>query len=461
MCDTMIALGDVTASGRVIFGKNSDREPNEAQYLTQQAAADHAPGSMVECTYIAIPQAAHTYAVLGSRPWWMWGFEHGMNEKGLTIGNEAVWSRLPASDAPGLLGMDLLRLTLERAADADEAIAVLTDLLETYGQSGNASASRTMLYHNSFILADGTGGWVLQTAGKHWAEKRIRSWASISNVYSIADDYDRISAHAINSATAEGWYDPASGQAFNFATAYADLGLPKIQACQARFAMSQAGLGQLAKRGGIEIQEVFNLLRTHGAGDDDSDWRPGEDGDSTLCMHAKDAAGFETAASLVTELPRLGEDRPLVYWASLASPCLSAFVPVWFDDGAPAAFEQPALGLADAWWDQEKLQRAVERDYAAYSGMVRSVYGRLEREALAAVSALPAGTTSAERQALTAQFAARQDAARRALRTALDALAAGPLPPRPDLRGTYLADLHAEIPNAARHRAPLVCVSAA
>ena len=31
MCDTLVALGNSTADGSVIFAKNSDRDPNEAQ----------------------------------------------------------------------------------------------------------------------------------------------------------------------------------------------------------------------------------------------------------------------------------------------------------------------------------------------------------------------------------------------------------------------------------------------
>ena len=33
MCDTMVALGNATADGSVIFAKNSDREANEAHEL--------------------------------------------------------------------------------------------------------------------------------------------------------------------------------------------------------------------------------------------------------------------------------------------------------------------------------------------------------------------------------------------------------------------------------------------
>lgn len=68
-CDTMVALGNSTESGHVIFAKNSDRPVTEAQPLVVYPAADHAPDETVECTYIQIPQAAHTYRVLGSKPY--------------------------------------------------------------------------------------------------------------------------------------------------------------------------------------------------------------------------------------------------------------------------------------------------------------------------------------------------------------------------------------------------------
>ncbi|MBR9839448.1 MAG: hypothetical protein GYB50_16345 [Rhodobacteraceae bacterium] len=130
MCDTMIAMGTITGTGRTCLAKTSDREPNEAHCLTRIPAADHPEGAMVRMTRAEIPRVAHTSAHVGSRPWWMWGFEHGVNEHGLAIGNEAEWSRLPADTERGLPDMDLLRLTPERARDADEAPAVLTGLVE-------------------------------------------------------------------------------------------------------------------------------------------------------------------------------------------------------------------------------------------------------------------------------------------------------------------------------------------
>lgn len=72
----------------------------------------------------------------------MWGAEMGSNEHNLVIGNEAIFSketdRLDSKQmiSPKLLGMDLVRLGLERSKNAAEAVQVITELLEKYGQGG-------------------------------------------------------------------------------------------------------------------------------------------------------------------------------------------------------------------------------------------------------------------------------------------------------------------------------------
>jgi dipeptidase len=85
MCDTIAATGSATADGITLFGKNSDREPNEAQNLCHIPGQRHDLGARVKCTYISIPQAAKTNAILLSKPFWMWGAEMGVNEHGLRI----------------------------------------------------------------------------------------------------------------------------------------------------------------------------------------------------------------------------------------------------------------------------------------------------------------------------------------------------------------------------------------
>ncbi|MDI7277595.1 MAG: C69 family dipeptidase, partial [Anaerolineae bacterium] len=137
MCDTVVAVGSATADGSVILAKNSDRAPNEAQRLVHLPRARHAAGSTVACTYVEVPQVPETYEVLLSQPFWLWGAEMGANECGVAIGNEAVFTREPYETGPGLTGMDLIRLALERAATAHQALQVITELIGTYGQGGN------------------------------------------------------------------------------------------------------------------------------------------------------------------------------------------------------------------------------------------------------------------------------------------------------------------------------------
>ena len=169
MCDTLVATGEATADGTVILAKNSDREPNEAQALTHVPRAKHAAGATIQCTYIDIPQVPETYEVLLSRPFWMWGCEMGANERGVAIGNEAVFTKEPYNKEAGLTGMDLIRLALERADTARGALDIITGLLDAHGQGGNGGFQHKLYYHNSFIIADPGDAWVLETAGRLWA----------------------------------------------------------------------------------------------------------------------------------------------------------------------------------------------------------------------------------------------------------------------------------------------------
>ncbi|MCJ7716364.1 MAG: hypothetical protein MUO54_07570, partial [Anaerolineales bacterium] len=71
MCDTLIAAGEVTKDKFAIFAKNSDRPPNEAQYLEWLSPQIHSAGEKVQCTYLNIPQVKETNAVLLSKPVWV------------------------------------------------------------------------------------------------------------------------------------------------------------------------------------------------------------------------------------------------------------------------------------------------------------------------------------------------------------------------------------------------------
>ena len=169
MCDAFVALKTATADGSVIFGKNSDREPNEAMALEWVPGGTHGSDERVRCTYVEIPQARQTFDVLLCRPFWMWGAEMGANQKGLVVGNEAVFTRMSVDREEALTGMDLLRLALERAGSAEQAVEVIVGLLADHGQGGICGyTDRRMVYHSSFLCADPSDAWVLETAGSLW-----------------------------------------------------------------------------------------------------------------------------------------------------------------------------------------------------------------------------------------------------------------------------------------------------
>ncbi|XP_013374849.1 PREDICTED: secernin-2 isoform X4 [Chinchilla lanigera] len=173
-CDCFVSVPPASAIPAVIFAKNSDRPREEVQEVVFLPAGTHAPGSRLQCTYIEVDQVPKTHAVVLSRPSWLWGAEMGANEHGVCIGNEAVWTREPVQGGEALLGMDLLRLALERGSTAQEAMLVITGLLERYGQGGSCREDpEPFCYHNTFLLADRTEAWVLETAGRLWAAQRI------------------------------------------------------------------------------------------------------------------------------------------------------------------------------------------------------------------------------------------------------------------------------------------------
>ncbi len=123
MCDTLCA---VRPAG-TLFAKNSDRPSTEAQLI--EALAPRAAGGALRTDYAEMPDAG-ACALTGSRPDWLWGLEHGVNEHRVAIGNEKTWTTLdPTKEPDALIGMDLVRLGLERGATADEALDVMTSLL--------------------------------------------------------------------------------------------------------------------------------------------------------------------------------------------------------------------------------------------------------------------------------------------------------------------------------------------
>lgn len=362
MCDTVVVLGNATADGVAIFGKNSDRHPNEAHEIVRIPRARHAPESMVKCTYIEIPQVAQTYEVLLSKPFWMWGGEMGSNEFGVTIGNEAVFTRVRYNKQPGLLGMDLLRLALERGKTAREALNVITLLLEQYGQGGNAGYARPFYYHNSFIIADPHEAWLLETVDHHWAAMRIKDIRTISNGLTIHHDWDMLSPDVVSFALDRRLM--RRYEDFDFAETFNDPIMTRLSNCNERQCRTTDLL--TARKGKITVQTVMSALRDHGM----AEKHPYDPARGLLghavCMHT----GFgpvrsdQTTGSMVSHL---AEELQTHFVTATAAPCTSIFKPLWLGNDLPYMGSEPGGIYDDAalFWRHEVLHRTTLRDYDA------------------------------------------------------------------------------------------------
>jgi dipeptidase len=378
VCDTSVVVGSASVDGSVIFAKNSDRPANECQPLRYYPRRSYPAQARVRCTHREIPQAGETLAVLGCQPWWMWGFEIGVNEAGVTIGNEAVYGREGYAD-DGLLGMDLLRLGLERGRTAYEALRVVVDLLEEFGQGGSADVAIPRSYHNSYIIADPIEAWVLETAGRYWAAEKVKGRRAISNCFTIGTEWDEASSDLIDHAVANGWW--ARGTDFDFARAYGDPNRD-VGSGQCRFARASHVLDGRASLG---VPDMMQVLRDHAG------LRTGPSGETVptpICMHEVPPNLGATAASLVVHLrPKLASPLTALVWHSFGSPCLSAFHPIYVAAG-PALGElargEGTFDRTSPWWRNEQIQRRVDA-YPALKPTVLATWRNFEQGAFAAI----------------------------------------------------------------------------
>jgi len=355
ICDTLIATKLITADGVAVFGKNSDRLPNEGQYLIAYPAANHAPGSKLKCTYIKIPQAAHTHAVFLSKPFWMWGAEMGVNEHGLVIGNEAIYSKIPANKEPTLLGMDLLRLALERAATPREALQVIVNLLEEFGQGGNCVHEGELYYHNSFIIANADDAWVLETIGDQWAAKQINDSYSISNCLTIEKQYDLSSENLLGFAAQKGITEKDFRLAHFNDFLYTTFGKGLTR--------RETTLSTLQSQKGIfSAESMAQTLRHHKNAAFDS--RTGF-AEQDVCMHAG-FGPFRITQSTASMVVHLDGNNPIIFATGTSAPCTSLFKPFWVDSASFLNVEPVPTHQADSnslFWQHERLHRATLVNY--------------------------------------------------------------------------------------------------
>lgn len=418
-CDNFAVLGDASATGAVMLGKNSDRPVFDTQTLVSTAYRKHPAGEKLPLAYVSIPEAEETYATVGSAPYWCWGYEEGMNEYGVAIGNEAIFTKDLAAEVAaqragkgtgkGLLGMELLRLGLERGKTARDSLQVMTLLLEEYGQWGSAVPMASHVdgaYNNSYIIADPREAWVLETVGKRWIARRfLQGTAAISNQPSIRESWDLVSDGLIDHAISQGWWPEAERDLFDFAFAYTDFQKPlqvsQIRVQRSRELLKRAGSGH----GGVGVAWMKRILRDHYEDTflEGPYFNPALPDFLTLCMHSSPAAFTwgNTASSAIFVLPQ-SEDRLPMLWWSPVTPCTGLYVPVFMEGGElpallskagkagktvtpPPAAKQDQYVAGSYWWLFRDLLDRIKQDehgsgFPRNQRIARETFDELERK---------------------------------------------------------------------------------
>lgn len=373
MCDTMVVVRG--AGGAVWFAKNSDREPSEAQTV-EHLPAGPAPGPVLRATWVTVPESAPTFEVVLSRPAWMWGAEMGVNEHGVAIGNEAVFTKLPVARS-GLTGMDLLRIALERSRTADDALERITGLLARYGQGGRCGHRHAgFRYHNAFVIADGDGAWLLETADRFWAAARVRGVRTTSNVLTL-DEPELLGPGTLDEAKRRGFWD---GDApFSFRRAFGRVAMGVLSGGDVRRACSRRALSAGDDGAGTDLERCVRALRDHHGRSPHAGWRM-----EAPCAHASPLPTRSAGQTTGSMVACLRPGAPRVWSTGTSSPCLSVFKPIALGRGPTDLGPSPGVE-ADArslWWRHERLHRAVMRSsYDAAKALFEDERAALEQAA--------------------------------------------------------------------------------
>jgi hypothetical protein len=329
---------------------------------------------MLRTTHVVIPQARQTHEVIIDKSFWTWGGEIGINEHGLAVGNEAIFSHA-GDDKDGLITGDLLRLMLERAADCAEALEVFGDLLSRFGQGGNCELRGNSHFDSSYLVSDRRTAFVIETSGRDWAVREVKDVGAISNAMTIGNDWQRCTIPGTDGARTD------------FSTQFENK--PMVAAVGAHQRRQVAYDWLKARKGTIDLRTMADLLRQHPDGYDPAV------GDvcTNICMHAGPHPNrfWQACGAMIMETTEQGA---MAWVTATSGTCLSVFKPLYFGVPMPDTGPIPTETFTEGslWWKHEKLHRKAMASFAAVGPDIRQSFEALESRWFAQGRALVAGT---------------------------------------------------------------------
>ena len=336
--DMVVALGPAAVGGVTLFAASCYARPTFRYGLDRAPAGTHPLDETIRTTYLKLPQARQTAAVLGSRTGEGWGFNQGVNEHHVAVGVTGWRSRLPATDV-GLTGTELVRLALERSHTALQAVDVLTDLISRHGQCAEPGGRPGNPADNIFLVADGQEAFVVEAAGQHWALHECRQVRAVTGVSLVRQDWRRLAPGLVDFAVRQNWWK-GDGNKLDFACCL-DPQADGHSAARRRWGRATLALEQ--QNGAIDAFFLRRMLPEQ------------YEATAGLKTHRPPAA---LAGTFVTALA--GGSQPAHAWVSFGVPRVALSFPVWLDGELPAALCRPCADGADVWQQTQQLLALTE-----------------------------------------------------------------------------------------------------
>jgi len=444
-CCTSIVVGKKASKyGFVIFGHNEDDGGLRVVNVWRVPRIKHKAGEMLQLIEGGkIPQVEETWSYIWFQVNGLKFSDYYMNEWGVHVASDACPSREDDPDlTDGGIGYMLRRIVAERARSAREGVMIAGELLDKFGY---VSSGRTM------VICDANEGWILSiVAGKHWVAQRVPDDGVVvlPNTYIIREvDFsdkenfitskDNVRDYAIK----RGWYDPKSGEKFDFAYTYMRVPGKKSRFVmrgydtrqwrgQQLFSGRAASIKEARKNGlpfavrpnrKITVKDVMAVLRDHYENtvygpakivsvsvspEQPSDYlgkslprfvtiNPNFTTERTICTPTTQ---FSTVAQLRGDLP---PDIGSVLWMCMGRPDVGVYVP-WYSgiNRVPDLFHNtpgidcpfkalkhhldPVEGTFDydpdaAFWRFNDLENLVDVNYSRSIDEVTSVWKKLEK----------------------------------------------------------------------------------
>jgi dipeptidase len=418
-CTNFIVTKGASTDGAVMITYTCDGEFHPR--LRCEPAADHGPDEYIEIkdwdgnVKGRIKQVPHTYAVVDL-----------MNEHQLVIGETTFTGREELINPSGVLPYWwLMRLSLQRAKTAREAVEVIAALVEEYGYASEGE---------SISIGDPNEAWLMEIIGPgpggkgaHWVALRVPdgqvcAHANKSRIgeFPLNDKKNCLySPNVIAFAIEKGYYDPASGKPFSFSDAYCPADAQKLRYTETRVwsifrRVAPSRQWPVDYHRGVEgaqpyplwikpdrklsRTDVFAIMRDHYEGTD-YDMTKGIDAgpygtpnrarpmtwevDSVTYTWERPISTQQTGFSFVSQSRSwLPDAIGGVLWYGVDDTYFTCYVPLYCGITAvPESFAQGSLGAFSwdsAWWVFNFVANFANLKYSSMKEDIRKVQGELE-----------------------------------------------------------------------------------